>query len=390
MAEPTTDRVTLRREICRDLGMPFFRRWPSGLAVQDTATGGTGTTDGSDSTQVVDSRLTQRRGYWKNQWLYDVISGEERICVNFIKDQKALVPEYDFDSPPSTATTFEILAIHSPSEVHLAINDAIVEGFPAFFDVVEDETLVVEEDKRDYELITAAGGRGVLSNPLRIKSIWVERTSSGGYFVPDTASTTTNIVNDAASFSAAGVDSTWAMSVYKGTGTGQFADITGAAQSDGFPISALTVATDTSSQFRFWQEEKETYAWHPLTAITFDAKDYPTTMRMLENMNAYRGMRFRIQYVGEPQILTTDTAAGTVIPRRYIKAWATAKLLRQRARRLPGEAEKYVALAQVDQAEADRFKLEHSQDLPDQTLWQEQDWSSNQGDYFEQDNPMNW
>ena len=62
MAEPTVNRLTLRREICRDLGMPFFRRWPDGLQVQDTAAGGTGTIDGSDVGKVVDSRFTQDRG----------------------------------------------------------------------------------------------------------------------------------------------------------------------------------------------------------------------------------------------------------------------------------------------------------------------------------------
>ena len=315
MAEPRVDRVTLRREICRDLGMPFFRRWPNGLQVQDTAAGGTGTTDGSDSSKVVDSRFTQERGYWKKQWLYDVKTGEERVIIAFIKDQKALIPEYSFDVAPSTSTTIEVMAIHSPSEIHLAINDAIIEAFPSFFDAVEDESIIVEEDKKDYELVTVVGGRGVLNNPLRIKSIWIENATSGGVFVPDTASTTTNIVNANASFSAANVDSTWSIAVYAGTGSGQYAEITAAASANGLTISALAVGLDTTSQVRFWQRIKQTRSWTPVTAITFDAKDYPTTMRMIESVNAHRGLRFRISYIGEPQGLTTDTAS-TVIPKK--------------------------------------------------------------------------
>ena len=393
MAEPIVNRLTLRREICRDLGMPFFRRWPDGLQVQDTATGGTGTIDGSDATQVVDSRFTQQRGYWKKQWLYDVISGEERQIVAFIKDKKALIPEYDFDSPPSTATTIEILAIHSPSEIHLAINDAIIEAFPSFFDAVEDESIVVEEDKRDYELVTVVGGRGVLNNHLRIKSIWIENVSSGGFFVPDTASTTTNIVNANASFSAANVDSTWSISVYAGTGSGQYAEITAKASADGLTISALAVGLDTTSQVRFWQRTKQTRVWVPITAITFDAKDYPTTMRMIENINAHRGLRFRVSFIREEWRgglgLTSDTSS-TVVPKKFIKHQAMAKLLRQRARRLPGEASKYVELAQQDQADADRFKISHSQDLPDQTLWTEEDYAGGSNGGQSVFNPMDW
>ncbi len=392
MAEPRVDRVTLRREICRDLGMPFFRRWPSGLVVQDTAT--SGMNNPTSVSRLVDSRFTQRRNYWNKQWIYDLSSGEERIIVDFIKDQKALIPEYDFvvapvDSPSASASTFEILAIHSPSEIHLAIDDAIIEAFPSFFDAVEDETMVVEEDKRSYNLIASVGGRGVLSNPLRIKSIWVEEATSGGFFVPDTASTTTNVVNADAGFSQAGVDSTWSISVFAGTGSGQYTEVTAAASANGLTISALGTALDTSSQVRFWQRTKETYAWRPITAITFDAKDYPTTMRMIENMNEYRGMRFRISYIGEPQSLTSDTSS-TVIPKKYIKHQAMAKLLRQRARRLPGEAAKYVELAQQDQADADRFKISHSQDLPDQTLWTEEDYAGGSGDGQSVFNPMDW
>ena len=389
MGEPTVNRVTLRREICQDLGMPFFRRWPNGLVVQDTAT--SGMANATDSAKLVDSRFNQRRKYWKSAWLYDVTSGEQRKVVDFIRDQKALIPEYDFTTVPSTATTFEIMSIHTPAEIHTAIDDAIAEGFPIFFDIVTDETLIVEEDKREYELsVNNSDGRGILSNPYRIKSIYIERTASGGVFVIDTASTTTSIVNAAAGFSASGLDSGWSLAVYSGTGSGQYILPTGPASANAIPVAAPTVALDTSSQIRFWNRSVEVHAWDPVTAIEFDAKDYPNKMRMLFNTSASRGMRFRIQYVGEPQPLLTDTAAGTTVPKRYIKARALATLLRQRARRLPGEADKYALLAQAEQADADRFKLEHSFDMPDQTTWTEEHYGRNENDYFERNNPLDY
>jgi hypothetical protein len=394
MAEPTTQRITLRREIAKDLGMPFFRRFPSGVTLQDTATSGLGSI--SDAGGIRDSRFTQERDYWQNSWMYvlDTAAGGNnhmmRKTVDFRKHDRTLVPEFDFDSAPSTGASLEIFNIHTPEEIHDAINDAIVEGFPVFFDVVTDETLVVEEDKLEYELVTNnSDGRGILSNPYRIKSIWVERVGTGGNFVQDTASTTTSIVNDAGGFSAAGIDATWRLGVYAGTGAGQLIVPTGAANANAIPVTAPTVALDTTSQIRFWNAGEELYRWEELSAIDFDAKDYPNKMRLRHPMRDKRGLRFRIQYVGEPQELTSDTAS-TQIPRKYIKHVALGKLLRQRARTKPGEIDKYAALAQQEDQDAAQFKIEHSFDLPDQTTWTEDDVSRERGDFFEIDNPLDW
>ena len=393
MAEPKTQRVTLRREIAQDLGMPFFKRFPSGLSIQDTAT--SGLANASTVSLLRDSRLQQNRDYWNNSWVYLPKTDEMRKVLDFSQDKRGLIPEYDFDSAssvdPDTAATFELFNIHTPQEIHDAIDDAIIEGFPAFFDVVTDETLIYEQDKLEYELVTDnSDGRGVLANPFRIKSIWIERVSSGGSFVQDTASTTTSIVNTDAGFSAAGVDATWFLSVYAGSGVGQLLTPTGAASSNAIPVAAPTVALDTSSQIRYWNAGKEVFRWDELSAIDFDAKDYPNKMRLRHRMPTFQGLRFRIQYIGQPQGLTGDTASGTVIPKKYIKHFAMAKLLRGRARSKPGEIEKYASLAAQDQQDADRYKVEHSFDMPDQTRWTEDDVSKEHGDYFEVDNPLNW
>src|SRR3990167_6446349 len=161
VSEPLTSRVTLRREIARDLGMPFFRRFPSGITVQDSAT--SGLSSGSDSAGIRDSRLNQPREYWKNTWIYDPVQAEQRKVIDFIRDAKKLLVEFPLTVAPTTATAIEIFSIHTPEEIHLAINDAITDAFPAFYDVVTYENMVVEEDKLEYELATNnTDGRGVL------------------------------------------------------------------------------------------------------------------------------------------------------------------------------------------------------------------------------------
>ena len=388
MAEPLTSRVTLRREIARDLGMPFFRRFPSGITVQDSAT--SGLSSGSDSAGIRDSRLNQPREYWKNTWIYDPVQAEQRKVIDFIRDAKKLLVEFPFTVAPTTATAIEIFSIHTPEEIHLAINDAITDAFPAFYDVVTYESMIVEEDKLEYELATNnTDGRGVLTNPYRIKNVWIERTGSGGTHQA-TAGDTLSISDSDADFS--GVDTGWSVGIYAGAGAGQYAVVSSIDTASGKlnVTGGWLVSPSTASKFRAWDRLAELYPWEPLTALEFDAKDYPNKMRLLERMPDKVGLRFRIQYVGQPQALTVDTAE-TAVPKQYVKHAVIGKLLAQRARSKPGEIEKYTGLAQIEVQMAEKYKQDFAFDLPDQTLWTEQTHSMRgRADFFDADNPMDW
>ena len=381
MAEPTVDRVTLRREIARDLGMPFFRIFPSGITIQDSAT--SGLANASDSTKIKDSRFQQKADYWKNTWVYNVTTGEQRRTVDFIQDQKALMPEYNWTTTPTTAHTIEIFSIHTAEEVHNAINDAIRDGFPVFFDIVTYENIIIEDEKLEYTFSNNSDGRGFLTNPYRIKSVWMEQITSGGTHSVTSAASTV-LANTAETFS--GVDTTWSIGVYKGTGAGQYIVPTSGSSAGIITVPAMTVVPDTTSEFRLWKRTEELYSWYPITDIEFDAKDYPGLMRLLHSRPADVGLRMRIQYVQEPQPLATDTAS-TAVPRQYIRHRALAKLMRQRARTHPAERSKYAELATDEERQADKFKIEHGFDLPDQTIWQEKNWGTLQVPEF---NPLDW
>ncbi len=380
MAEPTTDRVTLRREIAKDLGMPFFKRFGSGIQAVASSD--------LDSTFFQDARLTQRRDFWKNMWLYDVSNDDFRRIADFRQEQRRLVPEFDFTATPTTASVFEIHSIYTPEEIHDAINDAIREAFPVFFDVVTDETIVLEQDKLTYDLTTNnSDGRGILSNPLRIKKIFVEQTSSGGTHQA-TAGAAGTITDDNATFT--GVDTGWRVSIFAGVGSGQ-TQLVSSGDSNGVltPIANWTVTPDTSSKFRTWNVSKEQIDWREISSVRFDAKDYPTNMYWQQRSPAWFGMRLRIQYIGEPQSLTADTAPTTVVPAKYIKHYAMGKLMDQRGRAHPSDQNKYAELADREMQKAQQYKADHGFDLPDQTWWQEED-PSMWGGMWNVDDPLNW
>ncbi len=389
MAEPTNTRTVLRQDIARQVGMPFFRRFPAGIVVQDTVE--SGLTTGSDSTALKDGRLTQTRNYWINTWVYNVTTDETRLTVDFLQESNSLIPEYDWTTTPSTLHTIEIFNIYNPDEIHLAIDDAIAEAFPTFFDVVTFEEMIIEEDKLEYELVTNnLDGRGVLSNPFRIKSVEVERTGLGNTYTATGSSTAAGTITDSVSATFTATDTGWMFSVFGGAGSGQFSSVTSGDSNGVLTLSTpTTLALDTTSKFRVWDAAAEVSPWEPIRAIQFDAKDYPSKMRMLERITPATGSRFRIQYVAEPQSLDTETST-TVVPKQYIKHYVLSDLFQQRARSKPGELQKYGALAQEESRLADKYKMEHAFDLPDQQIWTEQSYGSGVSDYFERDNPLGW
>ena len=388
MAEPTNSRQTLRRDIARQIGMPFFRRFPSGIVIQDTAE--SGLANASDSTGIRDARLTQKPDYWIQTWVYNATTSETRLTTDFLAESNTLIPEYDWTTTPDTTHTIEIHHMYTPQEIHLSIDDAIAEAFPAFFDILTSEEIVIEEDKLEYELVTDnSDGRNVLTNPFRIKSVEIERTGSGSTHTVSSSDTSAGTVTiSGQTFS--GVDTGWMVSSFRGTGAGQLSSITSGDSTGVITMDTpLTTALDTTSSIRVWDAGTELYPWRPFTAIQFDAKDYPNKMRFLENLRPDAGFRLRVQYVSEPQALSSDTAT-TVVPKQYIKHYVMNDLFQQRARSKPGDIAKYAALSEQEQRLMDKYKMEHSFDLPDQTLWTEQDWGSGRSDYFERINPLGW
>ena len=127
MAEPTTTRIILRQEIAREVGMPAFRRFPTGFTIQDT--GESGSNSASDSTGIRDARLTQERDYWINTWVYNVSTEETRLTLDFLQESNTLIPEYDWTTSPTTAHSIEIFSIYSPQPIHEITYSTILQLF---------------------------------------------------------------------------------------------------------------------------------------------------------------------------------------------------------------------------------------------------------------------
>lgn len=378
MAEPTTSRATLRRQICRDLQMPFFRRFSDGYLTVQAST--SGTTD-----ELRDDRLTQAHRFWKGAWFYDVSASAQRLIIDFQQDRDAMLWEFPLDNAPTAASDFEILSTWNPKEVHDAIDEAIREAFPAFYDVVISEDIVLETDKLEYDLATSVGGRGVLTNAYRIKAIWLEQTGSGATYTAASGAGTAIAVDDE---TFTGTDTDWAISVYDGAGAGQLRGIESGDSDGNITIdTALSVSLDTTSKLRIWDKAGQLYPWRAISAVRFDQKVWPNKLYFNQRYESQVGLRMRIQYIAQPQSLESDSAE-TMVPQKYIQHYAMGKLF---GVRIPDNAVDRKAFATLEDRmmqKAAEYKINNAFNQPDGTLWTEEEHGPTL--FSLDDDPLGW
>lgn len=374
MSEPTTTLQQLRRDLCDQLKMPFYERFPSGSTLTGTPT----------ASVLYDSSLKQKNNAWKGDWVYMVdgdAAQEHRLITLFQSETEAIYPEYDFSTAPGAGDTYEITSIFSPAEIHNAINRAIQDSFPAFFDVIEDETLIVEEDQLEYDI------SGLGTSVWLVLKIWLERTGTGMTGIADSGGATT--LTDASLAGALGdVDTNWKLSVYGGTGSGQVRDVSSVNDTTGevTVTSAWTTNPDSTSKYRLWNPTKQEYTWKRLEAAQFDTDEYPSTLLLLRNYPDYYGLRMRIQYVGAPSTLSAE-ADTTVVPKEYILEMAQSILYGKLVPNTSRDRSRYAGLEEYHRLKAEQKKASRAFLVPDGTIWKDHD-VSNMGAGVQEDDPL--
>ena len=381
MSLPTSTRAVLRRAICSELGMEFFRRYGStGYLTCDTD---------SATDKIVDSDLTQADDFWKNQWLYiaedsstgtaSALVGDVRLITSFSNVDNSCIVDRAYSATPVGTLRYEIHDVWNATEIHNAINRAIRDAIPNFFDTVSDETLVLREDTLQYTI------SALTYRPWIISEIWIERTfdSKTGTVVSSAATSLTDTATD---FSAA--SSNYIVSIYDGTGAGQLRTCVNGTSAGVLNISsAWTTNPDTTSKYRFWNTSEQRDDWFRVTSARFDKMEYPNTMYLSRLYQGLYGSRIRITYATDALELATD-ASTTVVPREFVIYKAIAYLAGSRTWGRTADREKYAILEQTMNAKAEAFRDKMAFRM-DTTLWQETDYST-PGSTPSDGNPMAW
>lgn len=373
MARPTSTRAELRRAIGRELKMPFFRRFTSAR---------TGATS-SGGVHLIDSALVQVNDFWNGAWLYCVggpMAGETRLITDFVSSTNTATLEYTLGCDfIASSDEYEIHSLYSPLEIHDAINRAIKDGFPYFYETTADQTLVLQEDKLSYDI------SGLTTKPWIITRVFVE-TSGSRLTGTATAGAAGSITDSKSNFT--GVAAGWLVSIYSGTGAGQLRTVGSLTGTTVINVTVnWTTTPDTTSKFCVWNPSEEITLWQRLSSVRLDASEYPSTMFLNALYSAAYGMRIRIEFMAEPAELTTD-ASTTVVPAEFIINRALAVLFAQGQRDSRADLQRYRLLAEDRMQKSEQYMRTRAFPKESVTRWM----NAERGGIATklQDNPLDW
>lgn len=370
MSENTTSLQTLRRKIALELQMPFAKRYGNGYLDMDS---------GSTTTKIVDSALTQRDGFWNGGWFYRVASQEVSLIRSFEAAGKSFQLEVPLASSPSAGDDYEIHSMFNAYEIRHAINEAIHEASRTWYDSVVDETLVLTQDKLEYDL------SAFTKKPWVVAKVYIESRSNvkRGVLVSATSTTftveNTNVMSDIGSGYA-----NWYISIYSGTGKGQIRALAGVSGADG-TVTAWTTTPDSTSKYAIWNGTEDLNTWQLLDRYRFDNKEFPNTLYLFGRYENHYGMRLHIEYISQPGELSAE-ADTTIVPSRYIMLKAVSLLHGQRVKDVKADKEIEFAESERYKEAAEMFRVQNMPHKPDITMKRPMPSNSIQP----QDNPLNW
>jgi len=348
---PTSTRTELRRAISRELGMKFFKTYESYL-VPDA---------GSSNSFIIDADLGQGDDEWNDMWFYvasDTAAnnvGLVRRVSDFGSSDNKLSLESAVTSVCSTGTQYEIHNIFSPFEIHQAINRAIQEAYPSFFDMVEDETLVVLQDTLDYDISSLTYSVGMVS------SIWLERpvdSITGAATETDTSSSLTIIDSNARFYGV--VKPGWLISIYDKTGKQQLRTVSQADSHTQITVtSAWTTKPAIYSKYRTWDPLEQRNSWFKVLGFRLDNGEFPSSLYLNQPYSWAYGGRIQLQY-STPSAELTAEASTTTVPKEYIINKAIGILASSRVYSSRTDRNKWAVMAQMAEENAQRFKMRNA------------------------------
>ena len=354
-------RATIRREIARRLNMDFALR----IGESATATGGTTTT-------LIDTAmLDQADDYWNGDWLYVVNDadastndGKIRLITDFTQSSSTLTFLEALGASSASSDTFEIHSGWNAAQIHSAVNAAIEDGFPEFFDMNIDESIVLTRDTLEYTLPTSTA-------PYFMNRMWIEQpeektkgTASGG--------SSTTLVDSSQSWT----NDEWnsmTVAIYHGTGKGQHAVITD-GNSTTLTVAAWlgtgTTSPDSTSKYVIKDTTRELRDHYRITAARFDKVYYPTKLYLTSRYTGFEGYGLRLQYVSKPSALTAESSS-TDMPQEFIVRKALALLYAQRIADSRVDSDRFRYLQQYYDTLAEAYRQQNKWRMPSATMWTE-------------------
>jgi hypothetical protein len=362
-------RKELRRNIAVRTQQPFFR-------TMDAATGDVTSTGGTTLTVIDTANLKQVDDYWNGDFVYAPVADEVRQIS-------------DFDNATSTATfleaattmngvVYEIWSQWTPHEVHAAINQAIRDAWPFFFDGKQGYIVLQAGQGTKYTLANVLTDEttGVLETvmPRFINTAEMEVLASSIKGTADAGGGNDELVDATTDFAAKGVNDEWEVRIYDGTGAGQRRVVSSVATTTITVGANWATNPDATSKYNVVKVGDETHGYKFQRAWSVDRVDNPLEFRLGSHSYGYEGHVIRLKYETEYQPLTADTST-TECPQEYLELAALARLYLIKMTNISATevknwegAQKAFAEAAQQYADKNRFQHHSTSYLDDQDM----------------------
>ena len=342
----TNTLTSLRRAVASKLRMPFYRR----IGQSSTLTAA------STTTTFKDTKLTQTDGFWNQHWFFAPSTGEVSLIRSFRADTDTAYLETPLATSLNSGTTYEIHSIWNANEIREALNTAIRVARRSFPENVTSIYGVVQEDVVTYTLSS------LTKVPWIINKVWVEQRTN----VRQGAVLTATVTSATLDTDLTNVTSNWVITIYEGTGKGQYRSVTGVSGSD-VNVATWTVIPDNTSKYSLFDASEEMVAWKLFSDLRYDAPEFPTVMYFNRTRPEDYGMRIRLEYTAISAELTTESST-TNVPREFLLAKACSELHSQALSSTKADKETHYGEYKRLSDEADQYLIRNAIHTPGTVL----------------------
>jgi hypothetical protein len=374
--------------------MEFFMRYGSNNSVLCDSLATTDSDISFDNTDGAAVSLPQDSDFWVGSWLFDLAQSEERL-ITVSNSSGGITPEFGFTLAASSGDSFEIWDLWPPSDIHAKMNMTLRNSWRIFPNIVNAESIIMQEGLVRYGLIDSDLTQPDLVNPsiAYVLQMFIEKNNR---VIRGQVSSTgaAGLTFTDASFpydSDDEVDSDYLLSIYAGPGAGTLRQLNTVDSNLLFTVDTDYAASDaltTDSKYAMWDPTTDAQEeWYRLTAVRFGAMEYPDYFELRSLYPSAYGMRFRITYVENTTDLTVESAF-TTVPEEYMAFKSLSMLYDELVGDNRHDRASHAGLAEYYDQLAQAFVQQNRRTLPAATLWQEQDLAG--GGWADVIDPLGW
>jgi hypothetical protein len=288
------------------LRQPFFERFGVNYL---TATGGSTTT-------LVDTvNLKQDDNFWKGFYLYLPDRGTTRIVSGFTQSSSTIT-FLESTTAITSGTKYELWGIFSPIDIHNALNQALRDAWPYFFEDRQDYVVITSDFPTQVSPTFTLTPRWVYDVSLEIpgscvSSVVTQRSGTNTYLIDGNRTFTSDDIGDE-------------IRIYDGTAAGDRRTIISIVSPHVVQVNAAWSALpDTTS--RYVQVDTAQSVYIPISHWESVPRNAPTTIIHSLSGSALAGRLMRISYEAEYSPLTTESSA-TTCPAEFLELSAISRL----------------------------------------------------------------